>query len=183
MFRKWARSQLKTWTCPSPAVDIKWHFCLRITLFATLAPAIWTAWLLFPRPPPPLFMLDIQRGPDNESLCKVWWNSYRGVFFKWTFNVRREICKFSATLAPPISTEWLVTPIFYFGFPRRSDKDNLEQFHGNLIVRYILNEFKWMLSFICNCQLVECLNPGGGGGGTWVFKGVHTLVIKIKRYP
>ena len=26
--------------------------------------------------------------------------------------------------------------------------------------------------------------PGGGGGGvTWVFRGVHTFVIKIKKYP
>ena len=24
-------------------------------------------------------------------------------------------------------------------------------------------------------------NPGGGG--TWVFRGVHTFVIKIKKYP
>ena len=23
----------------------------------------------------------------------------------------------------------------------------------------------------------------GGGGGTWVFRGVHTFVIKIKKYP
>ena len=23
----------------------------------------------------------------------------------------------------------------------------------------------------------------GGGGGTWVFRGAHTLVIKIKKYP
>ena len=22
-----------------------------------------------------------------------------------------------------------------------------------------------------------------GGGGTWVFRGVHTFVIKIKKYP
>ena len=25
--------------------------------------------------------------------------------------------------------------------------------------------------------------PRGGGGGTWVFRGVHTFVIKIKKYP
>ena len=30
--------------------------------------------------------------------------------------------------------------------------------------------------------------PGGGGGGgggvgTWVFRGVHTFVIRIKKYP
>ena len=23
----------------------------------------------------------------------------------------------------------------------------------------------------------------GGGGGTWIFRGAHTLVIKIKKYP
>ena len=27
------------------------------------------------------------------------------------------------------------------------------------------------------------ISPGGGGGGTWVFRGAHTFVIKIKRYP
>ena len=26
-------------------------------------------------------------------------------------------------------------------------------------------------------------DPGGGGGGTWVFRGAHKLVIKIKKYP
>ena len=29
-------------------------------------------------------------------------------------------------------------------------------------------------------------NPGGGGGGgggTWVYRGAHKLVIKIKKYP
>ena len=25
--------------------------------------------------------------------------------------------------------------------------------------------------------------PEGGGGGTWVIRGAHTLVIKIKKYP
>ena len=32
---------------------------------------------------PPFCILDIQRGPDNESLCKVWGNYECGVFFKW----------------------------------------------------------------------------------------------------
>ena len=30
--------------------------------------------------------------------------------------------------------------------------------------------------------LVQAYFPGGGGG-TWVYRGAHTLVIKIKKYP
>ena len=32
------------------------------------------------------------------------------------------------------------------------------KFHGILIVGYILNELKWILSFRCHCHLVEYLN-------------------------
>ena len=36
-------------------------------------------------------------------------------------------------------------------------------------------------------SLGYCPGGGGGGGGggvgTWVFRGVHTLVIKMKKYP
>ena len=28
--------------------------------------------------------------------------------------------------------------------------------------------------------LLPCIYPGGG---TWVFRGAHTFVIKIKKYP
>ena len=109
--------------------------------------------------PPPLFMLDIQRGPDNESLCKVWWRFYCRLFFKQTFNFRLQICKFSTTLAPPIWTGWLVTPLFYFGFPKGILQVYIyilyAKFHGIFIVGYILNEFKYILRFRCHCQLVE----------------------------
>ena len=44
----------------------------------------------------------IQRVPANESLFKVWRNSSGVVFIKWTFKSRCEICKFCATVAPPI---------------------------------------------------------------------------------
>ena len=30
---------------------------------------------------------------------------------------------------------------------------------------------------------VEFNMPSPRGGGTWVFRGVHTFVIKIKKYP
>ena len=30
---------------------------------------------------------------------------------------------------------------------------------------------------------VRNIPRGGGGGGTWVFRGAHTFVIKIKKYP
>ena len=36
----------------------------------------------------PLFILDSQRGSDNNSLCKVYWISYCGVFSKWTLSFR-----------------------------------------------------------------------------------------------
>ena len=31
---------------------------------------------------PPFFILDFQRGSDKDSLCKVSWNSYSGVYFE-----------------------------------------------------------------------------------------------------
>ena len=42
-----------------------------------------------------------------------------------------------------------------------------------------------------HCQVRQYSNilawiiPGGGGGGwgTWIFRGAHTFVIKIKKYP
>ena len=37
-----------------------------------------------------------------------------------------------------------------------------------------------LLWYIAACSP---LARGGGGGGTWVFRGVHTFVIKIKKYP
>ena len=33
------------------------------------------------------------------------------------------------------------------------------------------------------CCNTETDQPVGGGGGTWVFRGAHTLVIKIKKIP
>ena len=39
---------------------------------------------------------------------------------------------------------------------------------------------------IFNYDTDVCKMPRGGGvggGGTWVFRGAHTLVIKIKKYP
>ena len=61
---------------------------------------------------------DIERWPDDESQCKVWWNSNCGVLFKWIYNFIREICKFSGTLVPPMWTGWLVPPLFILDFQR-----------------------------------------------------------------
>ena len=35
------------------------------------------------------------------------------------------------------------------------------------------------------CEMTLIMDPGGGGGGggTWVFRGAHTFVINIKKYP
>ena len=119
---------------------LKWHLRMRIKLFATLAPPISRTVLI--TPPPPLFILHIQRGSDIESLCKVWWSSYCGVFFEWTFNFWREICKFSATLAPPILTGWLVTPFLFWISKGNPTRIVYAKFYGIPIVGYILNEFK-----------------------------------------
>ena len=34
-----------------------------------------------------------------------------------------------------------------------------------------------------SCKIPPLSIPRGGGGGTWVFRGAHTFVIKIKKYP
>ena len=62
----------------------------------------------------PLFILDILRGPFNQSIRKVWWYSYSGLFSKWPYCFICEICKFSATLRPPMWTGWLLTPISFY---------------------------------------------------------------------
>ena len=35
----------------------------------------------------------------------------------------------------------------------------------------------------CNTETDQPGGGGGGGGGPWVFRGAHTLIIKIKEYP
>ena len=47
-------------------------------------------------------------------------------------------------------------PLFYFWiFKSFLTRIPYAKFHGILIVGYILNESKWILSFRCHCQLVE----------------------------
>ena len=46
----------------------------------------------------PLFILDFQRGSDNDNLCKVLWISIGGIFFKWTSHVLDVTYTFSNTI-------------------------------------------------------------------------------------
>ena len=49
----------------------------------------------------------------------------------------------------------------------------------------IFNGSKWVGKGEWGSVFFAEVNPrgGGGGGGTWVFRGAHTFVIKIKKYP
>ena len=91
---------------------------------------------------PLIYSRYIKRVPDIESLCKVWWNSNCLVYFKWSFNLRSQIYKLSATFVPPIWTAWLVSgdsPVLFWIFKGYLRMTAYAKFHGFLTVGYFLN--------------------------------------------
>ena len=76
---------------------------------------------------------------------KTWWNSYRGVFVKWTLYFRREICKSSHLYG---RDDWW-TPIFILNFQRGSDEDSLCKVSWN---SYCVVYFKW-IQWILNTSI------------------------------
>ena len=54
-----------------------------------------------------------------------------------------------------------------------------QAFSAGIKCRHCASTF-WVVQ---NVKSERQKSPGGGGGGTWVFRGVHTFVIKIKKYP
>ena len=101
----------------------------------------------------PLVILDIQMGPDNTMKACAWFNEVliadyllNGLTF-----LDVKFCKFGATYVKRMTGD----PFYFWFFKGNLTRIAYANFHGIIFVRYILNEFKYILRFRCHRQLVK----------------------------